>query len=91
MASSDNIRCIRKYQKKDGSYSYRAEVRRKRAKPLRKTCKTLTEAKNWIKTTESAILEGRLLQETKARKYTVNDLIEQYETIYLYHFPKIKP
>ena len=53
MASSDNIRCIRKYQKKDGSYSYHAEVRRKRAKPLRKTCKTLTEAKNWIKTTES--------------------------------------
>ncbi len=88
MASSDNIRCIRKYQKKDGSYSYHAEVRRKRAKPLRKTCKTLTEAKNWIKTTESAILEGRLPQETKARKYTVNDLIEQYETIYLSRFPK---
>lgn len=75
-------------KKKDGSYSYRAEVRRKRAKPLRKTCKTLTEAKNWIKTTESAILEGRLPQETKARKYTVNDLIEQYETIYLSRFPK---
>lgn len=87
MASSDNIRCVRKYQKKDGSYSYQAEVRRKQAKPLRKTCKTLTEAENWIKTTESAILEGRL-QETKARKYTANDLIDQYETIYLSRFPK---
>jgi hypothetical protein len=58
--SSDNIRCIRKYPKKDGTYSYQAEVRRKRAKPLRKTCKTLTEAKNWVKTTESAIKNSRI-------------------------------
>ena len=27
MKSSDNIRCIRKYQKKDGSITYHAEVR----------------------------------------------------------------
>lgn len=32
----DNIRCIRKYQKKDGSNTYHAEVRRKRVKTLRK-------------------------------------------------------
>lgn len=84
----DNIRCIRKYQKKDGSYTYHAEVRRKRAKTLRKTCKTLTEAKNWVKTTESAILEGRIPQETKARKYTVTDLIKEYKEIYLNRYPK---
>ena len=69
MKSSDNIRCIRKYQKKDGSSTYHAEVRRKRTKPLRKTCKTLTEAKNWVRATESAILAGRVPQETKAAKY----------------------
>lgn len=88
MKRSDNIRCIREYQKKDGSITYHAEVRRKREKPLRKACKTLTEAKNWVRSTESAILEGKLPQETKARKYTVNDLIEQYETIYLSRYPK---
>lgn len=86
--SSDNIRCIRKYQKKDGSYSYQAEVRRKRAKTLRKTCKTLTAAKNWVKMTESAILEGRIPQDTKARKYTVDDLIKRYKEVHLSRFPK---
>lgn len=85
--SSDNIRCIRKYPKKDGSFSFHAEVRRKGAKPLRKAFRTLTDAKNWVRSTESAILEGKLPQEIKARKYTVNDLIEQYKTIYLSRFP----
>lgn len=84
----DNIRCIRPYAKKDGSYSYHAEVRRKRAKTLRKSCKTLTEAKNWVRATESAILEGRIPQATKSRKYTLNDLIEQYKRVYLSKFPK---
>ncbi len=88
MKSSDNIRCIRKYQKKDGSFTYHAEVRRKRAKPLRKTCKTLTEAKNWVRATESAILAGRVPQEAKAAKYTLDDLIEQYKKIHLSKFPK---
>jgi hypothetical protein len=32
MKSSDNVRCIRKYQKKDGSITYHSEVRRKNAK-----------------------------------------------------------
>lgn len=86
--SSDNIRCIRKYPKKDGTFSFHAEVRRKGAKPLRQVFRTLTEAKNWVRSNETAILEGKLPQEVKARKYTVNDLIEQYETIYLSRFPK---
>lgn len=88
MKRSDNIRCIRKYQKKDGSISFRAEVRRKKATPLRKTCKTLTEAKNWVRATESAILEGRAPPEAKISKYTMNDLIEQYKKTYLINFPK---
>jgi hypothetical protein len=86
--SSDNIRCIRKYPKKDGTFSFHAEVRRKGAKPLRQVFDTLTKAKNWVRSTESDILEGKLPQKVKARKYTVNDLIEEYETIYLSRFPK---
>jgi integrase len=85
---SDNIRCIRKYEKKDGTCSYHAEVRRKHEKPLRKTCRTLTEAKNWVRSTETAILEGRLPQETKSKKYTLRDLIEQYKKLYLSKYPK---
>lgn len=86
--SSDSIRCIRKYPKKDGTDSFHAEVRRKGAKPLRQVFDTLTKAKNWVRSTESAILEGKLPQEVKARKYTVKDLIGQYEAIYLSRFPK---
>ena len=84
----DSPRCIRPYQKKDGTWTYYAEVRRKRAKPLRKKCATLTEAKNWVRSTESAILEGRIPQEAKARKYTINDLIAEYKRVYLTRFPK---
>ena len=85
---SDNIRCVRPYTKKDGSTTYHAEVRRKSAQTLRKACRTLTEAKNWVRATESAILEGKVPQETKVRKYTVNDLIEQYKMVYLINYPK---
>ncbi|MEI8301065.1 MAG: site-specific integrase [Chlamydiota bacterium] len=84
---TDNIRCIRKYEKKDGSCTYHAEVRRKHAKPLRKVFTTMTAAKNWVRTTESSILEGRMPQETKARKYSVKDLIEQYKNLYLSKYP----
>lgn len=86
--NSDNIRCIRKYEKKDGTCTYHAEVRRKHAKPLRKTCKTLTEAKNWVRATESMILAGDLPPEAQNRKHTLHDLIEQYKKLYLVNFPK---
>jgi hypothetical protein len=49
MKSYDNIRCIRKYEKKDGSITLHAEVRRKNAKPLRESFRTLTDAKNWVR------------------------------------------
>lgn len=88
MKSSDNSRCIRKYQKKDGTFSYHVEIRRKNAKPIRKTCKTLTEAKNCLRSTESAILEGRYVSDNQARKFTLSDLIEKYSTLHLSKFPQ---
>ena len=88
MKNSDNIRCIRKYMKKDGSCSYNAEVRRKNAKPLRQSFRTLTEAKNWVRKVESSILEGRHVPDNKARKYTLSDLIEQYTRLHLNKFPQ---
>jgi integrase len=88
MKSSDNIRCIRKYQKKDGSISYHTEVRRKNAKPLRESFRTLTEAKNWVRKVESSILEGKHVPDNKARKYTLSDLIEKYIRLHLSKFPE---
>lgn len=88
MKSSDSSRCIRKYQKKDGSFSYHAEIRRKNAKSIRKTCKNLTEAKNWVRSTESSILEGKYVPDNKARKYTLSDLIDKYINTHLRKFPQ---
>ena len=88
MKNSDNIRCIRKYQKKDGSISYHAEVRRKNAKPLRESFRTLTEAKNWVRKMESSILDGKHVPDNTARKYTLSDLIEQYTRLHLSKFPR---
>lgn len=87
MSNSNSIRCIREYTKKDGSTSFHAEVRRKNAKSLRQSFNTLTKAKNWVRSTESALLEGRSLPDNKARKHTLSDLIEQYKTIHLSKFP----
>lgn len=88
MKSSDNVRCIRKYPKKDGSFSFHAEVRRKNAKPLRKSFRTLTDAKNWVRKVESAVLDGKHVPDNKAGKYTVSDLIEQYIRVHLSKFPR---
>lgn len=87
MKNSDSIRCIRKYEKKDGSVTYHAEVRRKNAKSLRDSFSTLTEAKNWVRKTESALLDGKHVPDNKARKHTLFDLIEQYICIHLSKHP----
>lgn len=87
MKGSDNIRCIRKYEKKDGSVTFHAEVRRKNAKPLRESFPTLTQAKNWVRKVESSILEGKHVPDNKSRKYTLNDLIDQYIRLHLSKHP----
>jgi hypothetical protein len=87
MKSSDKFRCIREYQKKDGSTTYHAEVRRKNAKPLRESFRTLTEAKNWVRKHESLLLEWRYVPDNKARKSTLSDLIKEYIDLHLSKFP----
>lgn len=88
MKSSDSIRCIRPYTKKDGSVTYHAEVRRKNAKSLRDSFNTLTEAKNWVRKTESAILDGKWVPDNKTRKYTLADLIDKYTRLHLSKHPR---
>jgi hypothetical protein len=65
MTSSDNIRCIRKYEKKDGTTTYHAEVRRKNAKPLRDSFATLTEAKNWVRKMKALFLMASMFRITR--------------------------
>lgn len=81
-------RCIREYPKKNGSFTYYAEVRRHPGKPIRKKCRTLTEAKNWVKKTESLILDGHHVPDNKARKHTLADLIDRYTQLHLLKFPR---
>lgn len=88
MKRSDNNRCIRKYQKKDGSITYHAEIRRKHAKPLRKSFRTMTDAKNWVRKMESSILDGKHVPDNKARKHTLSDLIDKYISQHLSKFPR---
>lgn len=87
MKRSDNIRCIREYTKKDGTTTYHAEVRRKNAKPLRESFRTITEAKNWVRKMESSLLDGKYIPDNKARKHTLVDLIDRYTNLHLSKFP----
>jgi integrase len=69
---------IRKLTNKDGSTSYRVDVRLKGFPPQRATFKRLTDAKKWAGQTEAAIREHRYFKTAEARKHTFGDLVDRY-------------
>jgi len=69
---------IRKRTNKDGSTSFRVDVRLKGFPPQRATFNRLTDAKNWGKNTESAIKENRYFKTAEAQKHTLGDLVDRY-------------
>ena len=69
---------IRKRTNKDGSISYRVDVRLKGFPPQRATFKRLTDAKKWAGQTEVAIQENRYFKTAKARKHTFSELADRY-------------
>ncbi|MEW8506894.1 MAG: site-specific integrase [Candidatus Thiodiazotropha sp.] len=69
---------IRKRSRKDGSTSYRVDVRLKGFPPQTATFRRLTDAKKWAQDTESAIREGRYFRTAEAKKHTLAELIERY-------------
>lgn len=71
--------CIQRYKKKNGSFSYYVSIRRKHAKPIQKCCKTQTEAKHWLRSMQTKIIETRSFKELKSWKYTLSELIDRYE------------
>lgn len=70
---------IRKRINKDGSASYRVDVRLKGFPAQRATFSRLTDAKKWAKHTEAAIEEGRYFKTTEARKHTLAQAITRYK------------
>jgi integrase len=72
------VASIRKRSKKDGSASYRVDVRLKGFPPQTATFRRLTDAKKWAQDTESAIREGRYFKTAEAKKHTLAELIDRY-------------
>ena len=70
---------IRKRANKDGSTTYRVDVRLKGFPPQRASFKRLTDARKWAGQTEAAIQEGRYFKTTEARKHTLADAIDSYK------------
>ncbi|MEE9354302.1 MAG: site-specific integrase [Methylococcaceae bacterium] len=69
---------IRKRTNKDGSTSYRVDVRLKGFPSQRATFNRLTDAKNWGSATEAAIKENRYFKTAEAQKHTLGELIDRY-------------
>jgi integrase len=63
---------------KDGTKSFRAEVRLKGYPAQSTTFKRKTDARKWIQDTESAIREGRHFKTIAAKKHTVKEMIDRY-------------
>lgn len=69
---------IRKRSNKDGSSSFRVDVRLKGFPPQRATFQRLTDARKWASDTESAIRQGRYFKTAEARKHTFADLADRF-------------
>jgi integrase len=69
---------IRKRANRDGSISFRVDVRLKGFPPQRATFKRLTDAKKWAGQTEAAIQENRYFKTAEARKHTFGELANRY-------------
>lgn len=69
---------ITKRNAKDGTASYRVEVRLKGHPAQRATFPRLTDARAWARDTESDIKHGRHFKTTEAKRHTLADLVDRY-------------
>ena len=70
---------IRKRTSRDGTTSFRVDVRLKGFPPQRATFKRLTDAKKWGQQTEAAIRENRYFKTSESRKHTLAEAIKRYK------------
>jgi len=69
---------IRKRVQKNGTASYRVDVRLKGFPPQRATFPRLTDARKWAQHTEAAIREGRYFKTAEASRHTLGELVDRY-------------
>jgi integrase len=69
---------IQKRTNKDGTTSYKVEVRLKGYPAQRASFARLTDARKWAASTETAIRERRHFKTAEAAKHTVSDLVDRY-------------
>ncbi len=74
---------------KDGSITYKVEIRLKGYPKQYANFKRKTDARKWIASTESAIREGRHFKTVEAKKHTLADLVDRYIKDVLPTKPKI--
>ena len=79
---------IQKRKKKDGTWSYTARVEKRGIPRQIKTFPSMTLAKEWLKATETALLQGAINPIFNAKQKTVTDIIELFIKNEL---PKKKP
>jgi hypothetical protein len=69
---------IQKRPTSNGTVVYRVRIRRKGALMQTATFTRLTDAKNWAKQMEGAVLDGRHFTTAEAKKHTLADLVDRY-------------
>ncbi len=69
---------ITKRTAKDGSASYKVEIRLKGYPAQRATFARLTDARQWAKQTETDIQRGRHFKTAEAKRHTLADLVDRY-------------
>lgn len=69
---------ITEYETKDGSKSYKVQVRLKGFPTQTATFTRLTDAKRWGQQIEAAIREGRHFKTAEAKRRTFGDMVDRY-------------
>jgi len=69
---------IEKRTDNKGSTTYRVKIRLKGYPSQTATFDRLSKAKEWVRSTEAAIKEGRHFKTTEAKKHTLGELVDRY-------------
>jgi integrase len=76
---------------KNGKISYRVLIRLKGFPTQTATFERVTDAKKWASSTESAIRENRHFKTSEAKRHTLAEMLEKYESDVLPTKPKTAP
>lgn len=69
---------IRKHKAKSGKLTYTVSIRLRGHKPTHKTFDRKTDAKDWARSTEASIKEGRYGATAESQRHTFGEMIDRY-------------